>query len=557
MAVEPSGELSERTFRTCAVLMLAGLVILAYANTLTNDFVWDDASSVLIHKHVQDPSKFSQLFKEDQHAFGRGQGSFYRPLISASFMLDFALSRSTIAPTSRWGSPDIPDISPVLFHITNLSWHGAATIVLFCLLSQLAAPRWIRVFVPLIFALHPLQTEAVTYISGRGDPMSAAFVLAALCFGLWEKSPGHRIIGTILSAACFAAALLCKESAFIAPALMLLIGLMRPVNRETAPVSRTYLRRLVPVGAQVIVLGGYAWLRFHVLRLQSESVTLPKTFGQLLVETGQAFAGYIRLFFAPTNLHMERTLEGAPGWAGILGFLLLAGCLAALVICLAKRQRRAALGMGWFLLTWLPISGLFPLNAPMAEHWMYLPLAGFFWACAEWLMFATRKPLLCNTLTVIIAVFCVMLLGSTLSRNRDWRDNESIFRATLEQNPRTMRVHYNLAVTYDTMLHNPAGARRHYEQVVALGGNVAQDAAVVSDEVLESRYDKATDHFGALLRLKPTQQLAPIQSEAAFGMGKCLFAMGNIEQAAKLFGQVLQVRPDLKPEIESLMSGGI
>ena len=69
----------------------------AYVNTFDGEWVWDDASSVLLHQHVQDPSKLFQLFQEDQHAFGRGDGNFYRPLLSVTFMLDFLLSYDSAA----------------------------------------------------------------------------------------------------------------------------------------------------------------------------------------------------------------------------------------------------------------------------------------------------------------------------------------------------------------------------------------------------------------------------------------------------------------------------
>lgn len=66
------------------VILVALAGTLVYINTFHADWVWDDVSSVLLHKHVQTPSSVFQLFLEDQHAFGRGQGNFYRPLVSLS-----------------------------------------------------------------------------------------------------------------------------------------------------------------------------------------------------------------------------------------------------------------------------------------------------------------------------------------------------------------------------------------------------------------------------------------------------------------------------------------
>ena len=89
----------------CAGAVVLAAACAAYLNTLDGEWVWDDVSSVLLHKHVQEPAKFFQLFREDQHAFGRGQGNFYRPLVAASFMVDYAISGGpspeTVAASGR------------------------------------------------------------------------------------------------------------------------------------------------------------------------------------------------------------------------------------------------------------------------------------------------------------------------------------------------------------------------------------------------------------------------------------------------------------------------
>ena len=83
----PAAEMPFRWF-AAATLVLLGCI--ASANSFTGEFVWDDASSILLHKHVQDPARLGQLFREDLHAFGRGQGNFYRPMLAVSFMADYA-----------------------------------------------------------------------------------------------------------------------------------------------------------------------------------------------------------------------------------------------------------------------------------------------------------------------------------------------------------------------------------------------------------------------------------------------------------------------------------
>jgi len=570
MTEQTKVELSEKSFRGLVVGAVVVAAIVAYANTAGNEFVWDDVSSVLLHKHVQDPSKFFQLFREDQHAFGRGQGNFYRPLVAASFMVDFALSYLLFREEPE--ETRIPEVSPFLFHVTNVCWHAAAALLLFALMTRLGAPRFVRAVAPLVYVVHPLHTEAVTYISGRADPMSAVFMFLGLWFALCEGTTAKRIAGTALAALCFCAGLLSKESSGIFPFLLLLVLLLRPAGEgEKKP---GYLVRFAPFIASLVILGIYALLRSTVLRFGA-GATPDIPLGRRLVETGQALASYFRLLIIPTGLHMERTLAGTPRWTALVGWALLAGCLALIVWSFRHRRYRVCLGLGWFVLTWFPISGLFPLNAPMAEHWLYVPMAGLLWAVAElvWPLVEKRKAV--GPAVAATYLLCVLLIIATVDRNRDWHDNESIYRTTLADNPRSMRIHYNLGVTYEDLLGNLPGARRHYEAVITLcsdqrkaagktmGGGVLWDQELEAHLSLgkiffqQKQYSKAADNFRAVLRVKSDEAHKPLIATAAFGLGKCYLAFGDTSRAIELFKQAIVVRPDLRNEAARALTQGL
>ena len=566
----------ESLFRciTVAAIVLAGFI--AYANSFRNDFVWDDVSSVLLHKHVQDPSKFFQLFREDQHAFGRGQGNFYRPLVSVSFMIDFLLSHGQRGQAVT--GPGMPTLSPFLFHLTNTAWHVAATILLFALLTRLKAPALVRFAVPILYVVHPLHTEAVTYISGRGDSMSAAFVYAGLWCSLCEGPTSKRMLAYILGMLCFVGGLLCKESAAIFPFMLLLFILLKPVEEPDG--NKVCLNRLIPFGVSLVILAAYAYLRITILRFANAAATPPSTFGHRLIETCQAFALYLKLIFAPTHLHMERTLADATGWTALAGAILLLLCMGLLVESIAHGRRRMALGIGWFLLTWLPISGLFPLNAPMAEHWLYLPLAGFLWALTEKVGTVTHfLPVslrLGRGTQVQKMGYCpyfywawfIALIALTVARNPAWRDNETIFRDTLAKNPNSARVHYNLAVTYEDILKNLPGAKRHYEDVIEIYKKQKKAAgreAYYDDELeaynslgkiylQQGDYQAAAEQYRTVLSVGGSEKNAPLLASSAFGLGKCFLAMGDLQRAGVLFKKAVALDPSLKGEVQRLVT---
>ncbi len=549
---------SERGFSFLAAGLIILTGVLAYSNTFANGFVWDDASSVLLHEHVRQPSKFFQLFREDQHAFGRGQGNFYRPLLSASFMLDYALSR-----------PDDPssEPSPFLFHCSSLAWHILATLFLFALLTRLGAPRFVRLIAPLLYVVHPLHTEAVTYISGRADSMAAAFMFAGLWTSMWDESRRRLIVGHILTPLCFIAALLSKESAAIFPALLLLFALIRPRTPAESQTHRPLLWRALLVGTCVALLAVYVTLRMTVLHFAPAANGAGHPLTHRLTEASQALAAYSRLFFVPTGLHMERTLAGMPAWGAAFGAILIAILVVVAVFAFLRGKRRLVLALGLFGVAWLPVSGIIPLNAPMAEHWMYVPLAGILWALAELLEPLNRRPRTAPIVAVGVLALAVAYVALTVDRNQDWRDNASIYRATLDENPWSARVNFNLAVTYDSMVGNSPGARRHYEWFLRLYEMhwAPNQTGPATEEELEAhlalgriylahhRYDEAAEHFGTILGVPTNGQFPPIVHEAALGLGKCLLAQGQIDGAREVFAEVPPERTDLAVEIDGLL----
>ena len=558
---------SNSQFRFFAVTAICLASVLCYVNTFSGEFVWDDVSSVLMHKHVQDPSKLLQLFKEDQHAFGRGQGNFYRPLVSVSFMVDYLFSK----PSSVEGAsgPQGPALAPFAFHMSNMIWHALAALMFFALAARMGAPRFVQLAAPLLYVSHPLHTEAVAYISGRADPMSAAFMFAALCFAFRKGSTRRQVIGSALCCLCFVLAVISKESALILPVVLFLAIILFREKGEL-PEATDRARPLPSLVGILVILAGYAALRATVLNFGSDTAPRDVSTGQRILEVGQAFALYLKLIFVPTGLHMERVLDGSPGWLAGVGYVLLLVCLIAFAGAWLRGQRRIAFGIGLFLVGWFPVSGIIPLNAPMAEHWMYVPLAGFIWALVEmfWLALGSRVPALAYTLTY--AAFAV-LVALTVQRNLDWRSNEALYLSTLKYNPDSARIQYNLAVTYQDLLDNPFGARRHYEEVLALyakkkaGMQFDAKTEPFWDEELEShlylgqlfmndqRFDKAAPHFGMVLRVNPDERNRWMLATASLGLGQCMLAAGRPDDARKYIEQAGAIDPACKPEADRML----
>ncbi len=552
----------ESSYTRCIALVLIALGIFVYANTFKSDFIWDDASSVLLHQTVQDPSSVLTLFTEDQHAYAGGQGNFYRPLLAVTFMIDFWLSNN--GPTIHESTEVVNTLSPLLFHIDSLIWHCMAALFFMLLLRNLKAPILIQALVPMLYIVHPLHTEAVSYISGRADSMSATFIFAGLFFATRSK----LWLNIVLVVLCYIAGLLSKESSLIFPGLLVLT-LYAHNKIESQQWDK---KQLVAIVASAATFATYGVLRsVGPLNFGSDSQAPTNSFGDRIAETLQSFAYYMELLFSPSNLHMERTLVQATSTTTILGVLSLVAVLGITLFAFKKKEHRILLGSLWFLLTWLPISGIFPLNAPMAEHWMYVPMAGFLWALLELCLCVipntagdAPKLKLRNAFVGLSIIWLIFLSLNSVERNVAWSSNTHIYSATLSENPKSTRVHYNLAVTYQDLENNPVGAKRHYTQILGVyaqkkAQNPSQKDTFWDEEIqshyslaqiyfTEQNYAEASKHFNTLAKLNPSGNNRSIVGRSMYGLGQCLLKTGRQQQAQTLFEQAFKIAPELAPK---------
>jgi tetratricopeptide (TPR) repeat protein len=403
--------------------------------------------------------------------------------------------------------------------------------------------------------------------------MSATGVFAALwCVVLYQKNT-YKKRYLFYSVFCFVGALLSKESSLIYPVLLapFLFYLVRQEKVEEEKERTQPFAPYYPLFSAILVLLLYIVLRSTVLNFATAAAGTVSPFSQRLYETVQSLGIYLKLLFAPFSLHMERTLVHASFWDALAGTVFLCLLLAIVVFALVRKKTRVALGAVWFLLCWLPISGIFPLNAPLAEHWMYVPMAGFWWCLAEILSSLVCSRRIWPIAWAVLFLFCVYLGNLTVQRNLDWSSNERLFLATLRQNPNSARVHYNLAVTYSDLLHNDVAAKRHYEIFLSLRNKERQAdperAGLIIDDEIDARialgrclmqlssFDDALATYLPMVALSEVESLRPTAAMAALRSAQCFLALGEIAQANNYFQQAITLEPLYTAEVEAILGG--
>ena len=417
---------------------MVAAVLAVYANALGGAFLWDDLHLVVGNPLIKHWQAWPRLFGSDLFPPPIASG-YYRPLQALSYGLDYRL----------WG------LVPFGFHLTNVLLHAATAVLLFRVAVALLGATFPALVAALLFAVHPLHVEAVTYVAGRSDPLAAAFLLLAMLAFL------RRGRGAVaVSVAAYFLALLAREAAVVLPLLLVLVDRMPPGRARRPP--RAYL-------PYALVLAAYLVLRaFAVAGPGATPATAAVPLARRMLTTASVVLEYLRLWLLPAGLHLERTVAPV---AALTEPRAVAGVatMAALAAVILARRRRAwpiALGLAWFLVALLPVANLVPLATFMAEHWLYVPTMGLSLA-AGWSVATAaadgrrQRAAVAAAAAIVIAVYG----AATARRNRDWRDARTLYESLVPLAPESVRVRVDLAHAYQEA-GDVERARASYEETI-------------------------------------------------------------------------------------------
>lgn len=407
--------------------LIAGIAAAVFANALANGFAFDDEGVILNNPLVHRTDGFWRAFLAPYWPGGAGQ---YRPLVVASFSIEWQL----------WGS------DPRGFHALNVAWHALVSVLVFAL-----ARRWLSVagsaMAAALFAVHPVHVEAVANVVGRAELMAAAGVLATLL--LHERRSRWAIVA-------FAAALLSKEHAIVAPLLALLADLarvpgtalsarVRALRHEAWPLFAGYAAVVFSWAAAVAAV--FAARPFAATDPVWAVVDAPTRWLTML----GVVPHWVRLWFAPAALSADYSPQVVAVWPGNLGeaalgaVLLLAGLVGAVVAC--RRNAAIAAGCVWLAVTMLPVANLIlPTGVILAERTLYLSSIGAVVVVAAIAERAAQR----TALTALAVVGVLMLAGAarTWTRTPVWASNRSVLVTTSAERPEASWTHVLLGRVY-------------------------------------------------------------------------------------------------------------
>lgn len=406
-------------------------VMLAYLPALAASFQFDDYGVIVDNPQVHGLAAWWQSMPG------------IRPLLKLSYAVNWSVSPH-----------------PVGFHAFNLAVHALNVLLVWAL-----AAHWLRALAPgvtqpvlgaawvaLLFALHPAATEAVAYVSGRSVSLMALFYLAALWL---HAQPGRH--AAPLSALAFALALGVRETAVTLPvALWLLAWFRNEPTSKTLPGLRWHALVLLAAGIAALTWPGYD--RFFQHSLQTRSAG-PQLLGQL---EAHAHLFWHSLVGLQTNIDPD--LRVPLRWSAQASVSATA-LLAAMAMALASRRRWPWLGFGiaWYLLQLAPGNSLLPRLDLANDRHLYLALPGVALLLVVPLL-SLRRPWLAGAALCGLAL---LMSQATFRRNIDYRDEVSLWTATVADSPEKARPWSNLGWARQ-LQGDLSGARQAYECALAL-----------------------------------------------------------------------------------------
>jgi len=525
-------------------LSLVLLIVLVYGNTFFNTFHFDDIPSILEKPWIRGLDKIPEFI----FSF------FQRPLVILSFNLNYSISQFEV-----WS-----------YHFFNIIFHIIASLLVYQLTQQIifflerklnrntfSLFSW-PYFTALIFALHPLSTQSVTYISSRSSILATIFYILTLNLFFKgfkrqcdEKSGQIYFLG---SALLFLLGGLTKEIIITLPAALFIFHFYfiwgKSPKKWMSLYGKWVLLLLIPI------LAGVGYKKLVIGRFLAASAAKLSSSSWSLTQTSVVPFEYFRKFFFPFNLNLDVNFPvlidwlNPNNWLGLFSLGILIIIWVRISSGLERKtywemeKRCAGFGLAWIFLTLLPTSSFIPLLDTVMEHRTYLPLVGFAlvavsifsWAYLECMKISQKRVL---GISAQLGMLTVLILFSliVIDRNKVWKDEFTLWADVKHKSPSLTRPYNNLGQAYDK-IGNYDQAIVEFQHALKLNPNYFFGLNNLGNIYGKQRkYKEAIEYFKKALSQKPEY------SPAHYNIARAYHLIGKKQDAVMAYRKAIQYNP--------------
>ena len=557
--------------KTVSIITLIPILILflvsfaVYFNALFGDFVFDDNQQIVDNPWIRDIRNIPTIFSKSVWGF-RPEGStsnYYRPLMHIVYMLNYHLFG-----LKPWG-----------FHLINILFHCGASVLVFLIIRRFLnghrvtmssvhlSPAFIAA---MLFASHPIHTEAVTWIAGLPDVAFTFFYLLSFYLHILFRDGIKR--GHLLSILSFSLATLFKEPSITLPIMIVAYDYLFKKSDETIVAG---IKRYIPY---VIVSGIYLLVRYYALRgvTPIESYYMDLSTYQLIINVLPLFIGYLTSLLWPFDMNLWHTFHPISSLFETKGMVSVVVTVIFIVVAAAAYRKSKTIFFGLLLIV-VPLLPVFYIKGiggkPFAERYLYLPSVGYALLPAAFLAWVKEKlPRSVISITIVFMVTGGVYTVTTINRNNVWKNDFSLWTDTVKKSPDSEIAHYNLGVIYASQdqldkaiaeyqtalqlkpdyakAHNNLGFAYASKGIVDMSIAEYRTALRLNPDFAEAhnnlgiayssqgQWDKAIVEFQTALLLKPDY------AEAPFNLGIAYVSQNQLDRAIVEFQTALRLKPD-------------
>lgn len=422
---------------------------LVFANTINHGFAYDDTTQILQNETIRSFSNISTAFTKEVWFWRQMQDKdpnenagpttpYYRPLFTIYLMTGWSL---------------FGDQAPG-WHLINVLMHLLAVYFVFLILKRITNDLRLTTIATLLFALHPLRTESVAWISGMTDLFLALFLLPSFYLYMIyreKKNIKHLLASLFL----FLLATFSKEPAIALPIFIFVYEVfIIDLNRK---LTERIKQALLFSSAFLLVSIFYFILRYQALGfILSDSKYVYYPFHQVLLTIPLAICKYLGLLFWPVNLsifHATPIVESPLDWRFVIPVIILLALAAAL--WQLRKNMIARFAILWFAINLLPVLnlGAFGEDFLVQERYVYIPSIGFSLLLAmalvkipieKWFTLGSRR----TAQVALVGLIALLLTGKTIAQNSVWKDDMTLWEYGTEVAPDQPMSHFVLGHKY-------------------------------------------------------------------------------------------------------------
>lgn len=443
--------------------------IIVYYNSLKNDFIWDDILLIERNEYLESIEEFKKALTKD--FFGvdtekSDKAGYYRPVITLSYFVDYKL----------WG------LKSFGYHLTNLIFHTLNSFFVFFIINKLSKNNYLSFLSAVIFAVHPVHVESVSWISGRTDVLAATFFFISFyCYILFSRPSKYKKKYYRLSLFSYFFAVFSKEMVLTLPLILILYDYIYYSNKLNALLKR--IKFYIPFFTINLL---YVVLRFFIFNIEISSAYQTNTINNLITFFIKGLPYYFYILITPFSQNHYKIINYAP-LNIFTGFIAITIFIFIFYLFIKIKSNLIKFFYAFFFISILPLINIIRISSPVdqvfpvAERFVYIPSLSFSLFIPFFVFYYGKKFL--KLANIIIIIVILLYSVKTVYQNNVWKDNKSFFLKTLKKSPYSTTIVENAGTVYYEK-ENYDKALKYYNQAIKF--DISSNIAYVNMLVIHS-----------------------------------------------------------------------